>query len=77
MTNNIWLKLVKARKIAADLQRKYFGSSYRDDAGDPIEVDMLRELWSHDGEMYLETHWDDDECLLWVQIGVGGHLVPR
>lgn len=77
--NNIWLSISNARKIAAELQGKYFGLPYGD-SDDPLENQILEDLWNHplcNGEMFLEVHWDDDDCLLWLQIGVGGQIVPR
>lgn len=77
--NNIWLSISNARKIAIELQGKYFGLPCGD-SDDPLENQILEDLWNHplnNGEMFLEVHWDDDDCLLWLQIGVGGQIVPR
>lgn len=80
LTNNVWLACSNARKIAAELQTKYFGVPYGP-VDDPIEDQILNDLWNHplnSGEMFLNIHWDDDNCLLWLQIGIsGGDLVPR
>jgi hypothetical protein len=76
---NLWLKLAVARRIAAELQIKYCGVPYGDDS-EPIEDEMIEHLWSHpefDEDMWLNVHWDDFECVCWVQVGVGLELVPR
>jgi len=76
---NFWLKLSVARRIAAELQINYCGIHYGDD-DDLIENEMMEYLWSHpefDEDMWLNIHWDDFDCVCWVQIGVDLELVPR
>lgn len=82
--NNVWLACANARKIASELQSKYFGVSYGP-VDDPIEDQILSDMWNHplcDSDMFLNIHWDDDNCLLWLQVGIVGSmggcgLVPR
>lgn len=76
--NNIWLSIANARKIAAELQIKYFGLPYKGESGFALEDEILQDLWNHplsNNEMFLKVHWDEDGYLLWLQIGVGDQIV--
>jgi hypothetical protein len=84
MKQNHWMKLAAARKIADELQRKYCGHSLLKDEDSNIltwtEDEMFEYFCSHqdwDEEMWLNVHWDDFECVSWVQVGVHEDLVPR
>lgn len=87
---NIWHQLSIARRIAAEIQIKYCGRHYCghgeiaidhiDHIERHIEDEMIDYLWNHpesDEDMWLNVHWDDFDCVCWVQIGVGNQLVPR
>ena len=79
---NPWLKLSKARKIAAELQVKYCGQPSREGLPDihPLEDEILVDLWNHPDyteDMWLNAHWDDFGCLIWLQIGTAQDCVPR
>jgi hypothetical protein len=79
---NLWLKLAVARKIASEIQIKYCGVPYGDDSYGTsfVEDEMTEYLWNHpeyDADMWLNVHWDDFDCVSWVQVGVGLELVPR
>lgn len=41
---------------------------------------MIQDLWDHPlytEDMWLNVHWDDFDCVCWVQIGTDLDLVPR
>lgn len=69
---NFWLQLAVARNIAKELQVKYCGQHYGPD--DNLIIDeMLQYLWDHksyNDDMFLIIHWDDFDCVSWVQISV-------
>jgi len=77
---NHWLKLVKARSIAAEIQVQYCGHPMFYEDGKPSEDAMLQYLWDHPDytdDMWLEVHWDDFDQMTWVQVGTSQDLVPR
>lgn len=77
---NYWLKLVTARAIAAEIQLAYCGKPQFDENGKPTEDDMTQYLWDHPDytdDMWLEVHWDDFDCVTWVQVGTSEDIVPR
>jgi hypothetical protein len=77
---NHWLKLLTARKIAEEIQVKYCGRPQIDASGMFTEDGMTQHLWDHPNytdDMWLEVHWDDFDCVCWVQIGTDQDLVPR
>lgn len=77
---NHWLKLLKARKIAGEIQVKFCGQPEFNAQGIPIEDSMIQYLWDHadyTDDMWLEPHWDDFGNVSWVQIGTDQDLVPR
>jgi len=72
MMNNIWVTCSNARKIAFELQSKYFGLP-QGSFDDPLVDRIVHDLWNHElnnGEMFLDVYWDDNKCLLWLQIGI-------
>lgn len=73
MMNNPWLKLADARKIAVELQSKYFGKSKLSSIVSHILVDLNNHPLYQNG-MYLKVYWDDFDCLLWLQITPEGRL---
>lgn len=68
---NLWLTVVSARKLAAKIQVKYCGQSLRDN---PNLIDeMTNEISAHPElirEWGIEIHWDDTDCVAWVQVGL-------
>lgn len=77
---NHWLKIKAARDIAAEIQVGFCGQPQFDGNGRPTEDDMIQYLWDHDeytDDMWLNVHWDDFDCVSWVQVGTEGDLVPR
>lgn len=70
---NPWIELAIARKIAAEMQKRYCGQSIHED-------EMLDYLWSHSDylpSMWLDVHWDVNDCVCWIQIGTSHGAVPR
>jgi hypothetical protein len=80
---NVWLKFNRARKIAKELQHKYFNLDYYCQDEELLEFKILEDLWSHPlytDDMLLNIIWDDYDRLLWLQVGLNGidsGLVPR
>ena len=71
---NPWLELSDARKVAADLQVKWFGEPYEK------EDDMIQELWDHPlyrDDWALNVIWDDFDCMVWLQISTSYGYVPK
>ena len=65
---NLWLEIANARKIAADIQIKYCGQSSLDNP--ELFNDMLVYMIKHPkyDNMRLIVHWDDTDCVAWVQV---------
>lgn len=81
---NLWFTFSNARKIADELQIKYFGR-HRGHSPYMLESELIEDFFQHplnDGDMFPIIHWDDLDCFLWIQVGIGstpreGYLVPR
>ena len=74
---NPWVEFSNARKLAAELQKKYCGE-YID-----VEYEIIQEMYKHplyqlhNCDWILNIVWDDEGFLAWLQIVTEFGAVPR
>jgi hypothetical protein len=69
--SNTWLNIGKAKKIVRYLKRKYMKRAVHEDL-------IIQAMWDHPlymEDMWLNVHWDDDDRVYDIEVGVGGILV--